>query len=130
MYEQLYSDLEKEHQLLAAQISDYSKGKEISGKMDGSLLGRCARLELQTPAVDTIRLMQESVLNAFAQQSIAQSPAPKTIREMTMNGETITFETLPGKKPTLREDEQQLVFTKIPGGLWVLITDKDIYWLE
>ena len=172
VYEQLYSDLEKEHQLLAAQISDYSKGKDISGKMDGSLLGRCARLELQTPAVDTIRLMQESVLNAFARQSIEQSPAPKTIREMTpllqiaagrrkatpdsaivsmkqtlveralplrtpqpayidpMNGETITFETLPGKKPTLREDEQQLVFTKIPGGLWVLITDKDIYWLE
>jgi hypothetical protein len=47
-----------------------------------------------------------------------------------MNGETITFETLPGKKPTLQEDEQPLIFTKIPGGVWVLITDKDIYWLE
>ena len=172
VYEQLYSDLEKENRLLATQISDYRKGKEISGKMDGSLLGRCARLELQSPSVDTIRLMQESVLNAFAQQSIAKSPAPKTIREMTpllqiaagrrkaapdsaivsmkrtlvemalplrtpqpayidpMNGETITFETLPGRKPTLQEDEQPLIFTKIPGGVWVLITDKDIYWLE
>ena len=57
-----------------------------------------------------------------------RTPQPAYIDPM--NGETITFETLPGKKPTLREDEQQLVFTKIPGGLWVLITDKDIYWLE
>jgi hypothetical protein len=26
--------------------------------------------------------------------------------------------------------ETPLVFTKVKGGLWVLITDKDIHWLK
>ena len=196
-------------QQLTDQLSQYRQGKQISGHIDPSLVGRCARLELQTPQVDSVRAMQEAVLNAAAQQTIAQSAAPKTIRELmpllqiaasrraatqdsaihSMNnmliqlaqplsaqqqptythpvtGEIIRFETLEGehvhallpdengyrcvitdefgatcvlclnramitqRRPLRQPGEKPLVFTKLPGQVWVLITDKDIYWLE
>lgn len=209
VYEKLYADLTKEQQQLTDQLSQYRQGKQISGHIDPSLVGRCARLELQTPQVDSVRAMQEAVLNAAAQQTIAQSAAPKTIRELmpllqiaasrraatpdsailSMNntliqlaqplsaqqqptythpvtGEIIRFETLEGehvhallpdengyrcvitdefgatcvlclnramitqRRPLRQPGEKPLVFTKLPGQVWVLITDKDIYWLE
>ncbi len=209
VYEKLYADLTKEQQQLTDQLSQYRQGKQISGHIDPSLVGRCARLELQTPQVDSVRAMQEAVLNAAAQQTIAQSAAPKTIRELmpllqiaasrraatpdsaihSMNnmliqlaqplsaqqqptythpvtGEIIRFETLEGehvhallpdengyrcvitdefgatcvlclnhamitqRRPLRQPGEKPLVFTKLPGQVWVLITDKGIYWLE
>lgn len=172
VYERLYSDIQEERAQLAAQLRDYQAGKEITGKIDGSLVGRCSRLELPTGETDSIRQMQEAVLNGFAQQSIAKSPAPKTIRELTpilqiaaarrhatqdsaviqmqqsliemaqplrssqpayidpLSGDSITYESLERKKPHVPEDEQALVFTKVPGQLWVLITDKRVYWIE
>lgn len=209
VYERLYADLSQEQKQLQSQLNRYKAGISISGHIDASLLGRCARLELETPQVDSIRAMQEAVLNGTAQQTIAQSNAPQTIREMIpvlqiaatrrsaapdsalrlmrdnliqmaqplraqqqptythpVSGNIIRYETLEGekvhcllpddngyrcvitdetnavcvlclrhdmstqRKPLRQPEEQPLVFTKIPGQLWVLITDKDVYWLE
>ena len=209
VYERLYADLDQEQKQLLSQLNRYKIGRAISGHIDASLLGRCSRLELQTPQVDSVRAMQEAVLNCMAQQTIAQSNAPQTIREMVpllqiaaarraatpdsaihlmiddlirmaqplrvqqqptythpVSGNSIRYETLEGEKvhcllpddngyrcvitdetnavcvlclrhdmttqrrPLRQPEEQPLVFTKIPGQLWVLITDKNIYWLE
>lgn len=207
VYERLYRDLAQEHKQLTNQLQRYAIGQTVSGQMDGSLVGRCARLELQSPQVDSVRMMQEQVRNCIAQQTIAQSPAPQTIRELVpllqiaagrrdatedealrtmktmliemakplriqqqpvythpVTGETISYqpaanETVHGLLPddtgyrcvvtdgtaiqvlslyhdrSLRSemlritDEQPLVFTKIPGNVWALLTDKNIYWL-
>ena len=209
VYERLYADLNKEQQQLDEQLRHYDFGTAISGKVDASLIGRCARLELRSAQVDTIRAMQEAVLNRAAQQTIAQSAEPQTIREMIpllqiaasrrkaatdevlqkmtarliemaqplqaqmqavythpVSGEKITYEPLIGeqvycllpdetgyrcvitddtraacvlclnekmtvlRKPLRKADETPLLFTRIPGQLWVLITDKHIYWVE
>lgn len=209
VYEQLYADLAREEEQLTAQLKRYEAGRPISGNVDAALIGRCARLELQSGLVDTVRAMQEAVLNGAAEQQIAQSAAPKTVREMIpmlqiaatrraatpdnalgqmnkrliemaqplyaqmqpfythpVTGENIRYETMTGekvhcllpdetgyrcvmtdetnalcvlvlrynmsvvRKPLRQPDEQPLVFTKIPGKLWVLITDKNVYWIE
>ena len=209
VYERLYADLTREEEQLAAQLRRYEAGRPISGHVDAALIGRCARLELRSEKVDSVHAMQEAVLNGAAEQQIAQSVAPKTVREMIpmlqiaaarrtaapdsalrqmnrhliemakplyaqmqavythpITGETIRFDTMTGervhcllpddtgyrcvmtdetnalcvlvlrydmsvvRKPLRQADEQPLVFTKIPGKLWALITDKNVYWIE
>ena len=208
-YEALYADIDRTLKDLQTQMRDYRAGRKIEGKMDASLLGRCARLEVQRPQVDSIKVLEEEVLNAVAEQTIDNSAAPASVREMVpllsiaaerrdakpdeairrmkqhlidmamplhiqhkatyvhpVTGETIAYETLPGetvfcllpdengyrcvvtdnegavsvinlsralyemKRPLRQMGETPLVFTKVKGGLWVLITDKDIYWLK
>lgn len=209
VYERLYTDAAQEQRQLETQLARYRAGQSISGYMDETLLGRCDRLEWQTNQTDSIRFLQEAIKNGAAQQTIAQSNAPQSIRELipllqlaatrrhatqdsawrTMNeqliemaqplriqqqptykhpitGETIAYQASEGEKVhcllpdemgyrcvltdkagdlgvlsldydrhvqkvQLRiPEEQALVFTKIPGGLWVLITDKKVYWVE
>lgn len=209
VYDRLYMDLDREQQQLTQQLAQYASGQTISGRMDASIIGRCARLELQNGQVDSIKMIQEQLSNCLAQQTIAQSDAPQTIRELVpllqiaasrrqateddvlrtmktsliemaqplriqqqavyihpVSGETIDYKANAGEKVhcllpddagfrcvltdaennlhvlslyhdrTLRRElllqpnEQPLVFTKIPGQLWALITDKNIYWLE
>ena len=208
VYEVLYADIRRELQDLSKQVYRYEHGKDISGQVNTSLIGRCDRLELRSPQVDSIRTMQQTVLNGAAERAIAQSAAPTTIRELTpllliaaerrgakqdsalllmkahliemaqplqiqqqatythpVSGEVIRYETLPGEevfcllpdetgyrcvvvdeegaacvlnltrtltvhtRPLRKTDEKPLVFTKIPGNIWVLITDKDVHFL-
>ena len=208
VYEVLYADLQRELLDLSKQAWRYETGKQISGQIDASLIGRCDRLELATPQVDSVRALQQTVLNGAAEQLIARSNAPQTIREFTpllliaserreavqdsaitlmkahliemaqplriqqkatythpVSGEVIHYETIPGeevfcllpdetgyrcvltdeegavcvlnlsreltvqKRPLRRPDEKPLVFTKIPGNMWVLVTDKDVHFL-
>ena len=209
VYQRLYADLVREEQQLRQQCAQYDAGQTISGQIDASLIGRCDRLELQNEQVENIRLMQQKVLNAVAQLTIAQSAAPQTVRELVpllqiaaarrdavqdkawleinsrlielsqplrtqmqatythpVSGEKINYTPAEGSKvfallpddtgyrcvttdadgavcvltlnadrsvsrQLLRQpDEQPLVFTRIPGRLWVLITTQHIYWLE
>ena len=209
VYEQLYSDLEREQTQLEAQLMRYEVGRPISGQVDAALISRCERLELATPQVDSVRAMQERVLNASAWQTMSKTPIPKTISELLpllqiaaarrkaqpdnatqlinehliqtaqlvrsqqqatythpVTGDVISYEPMPGEtvycllpddagfrcavtdasgaacvlylnrnmgiigKPIRQPGEQPLVFTRIPGRLWVFITDKNVYWLE
>jgi len=208
VYERLYADLQREEEQLSLQLKRYQTGRPISGTTDASLIGRCERLGLHTPQVDSIRLLQQHVRNGAAEQAIAKAGAPKTIREIVpllqiaaqckdtpddsafvhikahliqlaqplraqmqptyqspISGEVLRYETFPGEqvhcllpdeqgyrcvltdeegalcvlvlKPNLFSDktpkriagEQALVFTKIPGQLWALITDKNLYFI-
>ena len=209
VYERLYEDLEREQTQLDAQLKRYEVGRPISGQVDAALVSRCARLELNTPQVDSVRAMQERVLNAAALQTLIKTPTPKSINELVpllqiaatrrtaqpdnatrlikehliqtaqlvqsqqqatythpVTGEVITYEPLPDetvycllpddtgfrcavtdasgaacvlclnhnmgivRKPVRQPGEQPLVFTRIPGNMWVFITDKDVYWIE
>ena len=208
VYDVLYTDIERELKNLRVQVAQYEAGKTIQGRIDASLIGRCDRLELATPQVDSVRAMQQTVLNGVAEQTIAQSAAPKTIREMIpllqvaaersqatpdsailkmndqliafaqplriqqqptythpISGDIIRYETMPGeevfcllpdergyrcvlideegatcvrqltrelgvqRRPLRRPEEKPLLFSKIPGNSWVLITDKNVYYL-
>ena len=206
VYERLYADLQHEQGQLASQLKRYEAGRPISGNIDYSLMGRCDRLEIDNAQVDTVRAMQEAVRNGAAEQAIAKSKAPQTIREMIpllqiaaerrdaktdsailkmkshliafaqplqsqqqatythpISGDVIQYNALPDERVHcllpddkgyrcvitdadnstsilyLRQDrsverrmqrftnEQPLVFTKIPGKLWALITNKNVY---
>jgi len=208
VYERLYSDLQREQEQLASQLKRYEAGRPISGKVDPSLMGRCDRLEIHSARVDSIRAMQKSVLNGAAEQAIAKSSAPKTIREMIpllqiaaerreatpdsatvlmkahlinfayplsaqqqptykhpVSGDVIRYEAQPGERvlcllPDDRgyrcvvanaegaaivyylyldltidrillraNNEEPSLFTKIPGGLWALITNRNVYFI-
>lgn len=208
VYERLYADLQREEEQLSLQLKRYQTGRPIAGTTDPSLIGRCERLGLRTPQVDSIRVLQQRVRNAAAEQEIARASAPATIREIVpllqiaaqcydtpndsafirikahliafaqplraqmqptytspISGEVLQYETFPGEqvhcllpdvrgfrcvitdeegalcvmvlKPNLITDktpkriagEQPLVFTKIPGQLWALITDKNLYFI-
>ncbi len=208
VYERLYSDLAKEKIQLEKQTARYLSGQSISGKTDGSLMGRCARLGLHTPMTDSIQSMQQLVRHGAAEQSIAKTPQPQNIREfipvlqvaMTaysatpdsaqqlminhiiemaeplriqhqatythpVSGEEMHYMPQGGEKVLCLlpddnafrcvvynehgtrvliltremdfqrallwvEAEQPLVCTKIPGGQWALVTDKNLYFLE
>ena len=82
VYERLFEDIQREYDQLTAQLQRYAEGKEIAGSIDESLMGRCARLELQTPRIDSIRSMQNLAQHGAAEQLIAKAPAPKSLREM------------------------------------------------
>ena len=208
VYERLYADVQREHEQLMTQLKRYETGRPISGTIDASLIGRCQRLELRNAQVDSIRILQQAVLNGEAEQEIAKSAAPQTIREIVpllqiaaqrrnapvdsaitllkthliafaqplctqmqptythpVSGNIIRYETLPGEQvhcllpdergyhcvitdeegalcvlellpsmyvdrtPLRINDEKPLVFTKIPGYLWALVTDKNIYFI-
>ena len=173
-----------------------------------SVIGRCDRLGLQNAQVDSIRAMQQTVLNAAAEQAVTKSTAPKSIRELIpllqiaserreakpdsaiqrmkeqliafaqplrvqqqptytspVSGDVLHYETYGGEqvhallpdtkgfrcvvfeadsstsvlalRPNLfferriqrYNNEPPLVFTKIPGQLWALVTDKNIYFI-
>lgn len=85
VYERLYRDLEKEKKQLEKQVERYTGGYSISGKVDESLSGRCARLGLHTPQTDSIITMQTLVRHGAAEQAIAKSGTPKSIRELIPN---------------------------------------------
>ncbi len=205
VYERLYSDLDQEAQQLRSQLARYQVGRTISGQTDESLMGRCKRLGLQTPQVDSIRTMQQQVLHCYAAQTLAQAQAPQSIREFIpllqiaaphysasgdsaqrriaeelirmatplqiqqqavyihpVTGETLQYTPAAGEqvlclipadkgfrcvvysdeetrvlylfrdmseqRPAKRiANEKPLVFTKIPGNKWVLITNKNYY---
>ena len=208
VYDALYTDIRRELKNLRTQVAQYEAGKPIQGRIDASLIGRCNRLELANEQVDSIRAMQQTVLNGLAEQTIAQSAVPKTLREMLpilqvaaersqatpdsailrmneqliafaqplriqqqptytnpVSGDIIRYETMPGeevfcllpdergyrcvlvdeegatcvlllnrelsvqKRPLRKIDEKPLLFSKIPGNNWVLITDKNVYYL-
>jgi len=208
VYEELYGDVQRELKQLQHQVKKYHSGQHISGQMDASLIGRCDRLELSTPQVDSIRSLQQMVRNGVAERIVAQSAVPSTIREMTpllliaaerqnatpdsalqllkqhliqmaqplsaqqlptythpISGDIIQYVPLEGEKVfsllpnnmgyrcvltdatnatcllSLSHDlsiqkqimrlteEKPLLFTKISGNRWVLITDKDIHFL-
>lgn len=208
VYERAYADLQREREQLSSQLKRYEAGRPISGTVDGALMGRCERLEIRSGQVDTVRAMQQTVLNGAAEQAVAKSGAPKTVRELVpllqiaaerreapedsavakmkahliafaqplaaqqqatythpITGEVVQYETMPGervfsllpddkgyrcvlldeegalnvlclrlmmsvaRKPLRVKDEQPLVFTKIPGGLWALVTNKNVYFI-
>lgn len=205
VYERLYADAAREYAQLADQIAQYKAGQAISGRIDGSIIGRCARLEWYTAQTDSIALMQQMVQHGAAEQMIAASEAPQSLRELMpllqiavealssprdsaqhlmvahliekalplriqqqptfthpVSGETIRYtpeagETvhclLPDDKGyrcvvssesqtqvlcldrelnTIRvalqlPEEKPLIYTRIPGNRWILITDKNLY---
>lgn len=208
VYERLYADLNRELEQLLSQVKRYEAGRPVSGTVDLSLTGRCDRLGLHNARVDSIRTMQQTVLNVAAEQVIAKSSAPQTVRELIpllqlaaerreapqdsaitlmkahliafaeplkvqqqptytrpASGEVVSYSTLPGEQvhcllpdekgfrcvltdetgsirvlalnplliPTRTllqlTDEQPLVFTRIPGNIWALTTDKNVYFL-
>jgi hypothetical protein len=208
VYERLYADLDQELDQLLSQVKRYDAGRPVSGVTDLSLIGRCERLGLQNTRVDSVRMLQQTVRNAMAEQTIVKSTPPQTIREMIpllqvaaerrdaapdsalkrmnahliklaeplriqqqatyvspISGETVHYTPMPGEQVhcllpadkgyrcvvtdeagTLgvialnantyfvrREKqiagEQPLLFTRIPGNLWALITDKNVYFI-
>ena len=208
VYEQVYAELQHEQEQLVSQLKRYEAGRPVSGVVDAALIGRCERLEIRNGQVDTVRAMQQAVLNGAAEQAIAKSAVPKTIRELIpllqiaaerreaqedaaivkikkqlitfaqplslqqqatythpITGDVIQYETMPGervhcllpddrgyrcvlvdqegaacvqclrlnmsvaRKPLRTQEEQPLVFTKIPGGLWALVTNKNVYFI-
>ena len=208
VYERLYADIAKEKQQLEKQVTRYSAGQTISSRTDESLVGRCARLGLHTPLTDSIQAMQQLVRHGAAEQLIAKTAKPQSIREfiptlqvaaanysvtpdsaqqlmiahvITMaeplriqqqatythpvSGEVMRYTPENGEKvQSLTPDdknfrcvvygeqgtrvlilsrdmniqrvalqidgEQPLVYTKIPGGQWALVTDKNLYFLD
>ena len=208
VYERLYADLQREQEQLLSQLKRYEAGRPISGSSDLSLMGRCDRLEISNSQVDSVRAMQQAVRNGAAEQAIAKSKAPQTIREFIpllqiaaerkdalvdsaiqlmkahliafaqplkvqqqatythpISGDVIQYEPLPGehvhcllpdskgyrcviideknatcmlqlrhdmsieRKPLRVENEEPIVFTRIPGNLWALVTTKNVYFL-
>ena len=184
VYETVYADLQREQEQLASQLKRYAAGRPVSGVVDGALMGRCERLEIRNGQVDTVRAMQQAVLNGAAEQLIAKSDSaiaiinkhliamaqPLSIQQQAtythpITGDVIQYEPMPGervhcllpddrayrcvlideegalcvlvlrlnmsvmRKPLRLYNEQPLVFTKIPGGLWALVTDKNVYFL-
>jgi len=205
VYEQLYADIDREYAQLRDQLVRYEAGETISGHFDGSLSGRSERLEYSSPRIDSIRIMQQTIRHAAAEQLIAQSATPMSIREIRpilqiaasvygetqdsaltqikahlirmaqplsiqhaptyihpVTGETIRYTAYPGEKVhcllpdengyrcvlsdengtrvlCLNRDkevtrmvmqapnEKPLVYTRIPGNRWVLITDQNLY---
>jgi hypothetical protein len=208
VYEQLYADIQREYTQLLQQTASYTAGNTISGHYDRTLVGRCDRLEVVSPQIDSIQQMQRFIQHGAAEQLIAGSPAPQSIREMVpllliakenhsatpdsaqtlivmhiiqiahplqfqqqpfythpVSGETIRYTSENGEKvhsllpddknyrcvttteqetkvicldremeiqrtALLLTDEKPLVFTKIPGNKWVLITDKDLHFID
>ena len=205
VYERLYADIDREYRQLSDQIARYEAGQTISGTFDGSLSGRCERLEFHSARVDSIRAMQQTIRHAAAEQLIARSEAPQSIRELQpvlqiaasvygetpdsaltqikehlirmaqplsiqhaptyihpVTGETIRYTAYPGEQvhcllpdengyrcvvsdengtrvlclnreltatrvATQAPNEKPLVYTRIPGNRWVLITDQNLY---
>ena len=82
VYEQLYADIDREYAQLSEQLARYEAGQTISGHFDGSLSGRSERLEYSSPRIDSIRIMQQTIRHAAAEQLIAQSATPMSIREI------------------------------------------------
>ena len=208
VYERLYADIAKEKQQLDKQVDRYISGHSISGKIDESIMGRCARLGLHTSLTDSIQAMQQLARHGAAEQKIAKTAKPQSIREfiptlqiaaanysatpdsaqqlMTahviemaeplriqqqatythpISGEVIRYAPQEGESVLclLPDDkvfrcvvseeqgtrvliltremeiqrvalqinaEQPLVCTKIPGGKWALVTDKNLYLFE
>lgn len=208
VYERLYTDVEKEYRQLLSQQSAYKSGRTISGHIDESLTGRCARLGLQTPKTDSVAALQTFVRHGAAEQMIAKSNPPQSIREFMptlliaaennsavrdsaqqlmmehviktaeplrimqqpvythpVSGETISYkpeagesvhvllpddmlyrcvlsseqgtrvmvlsrEMEPLRTVIMVEQEQPLVFTKLTGNRWALVTDKNVYFME
>ena len=205
VYERLYADIDREYAQLSDQTARYAQGETISGLFDASLSGRCERLELHTPRIDSILAMQQTIRHASAEQLIAQSAAPQSVRELQpllqiaasvygeaqdsaltlitahliqmaqplrvqqspnyihpVSGETIRYSAYAGEQvhcllpdengfrcvlsdengtrvlllnremdavrvATRAANEKPLVYTRIPGNRWVLITDQNIY---
>lgn len=82
VYEALYEEVARALKTARAQVQQYEAGRPISGTTDGALIGRCERLEITTPQVDSLRMLQETLRNAVAEQTIAQSATPASIREL------------------------------------------------
>lgn len=81
-YEQLYADLYKEHARLSSQVARYRAGNPMSDRLDESLMGRCARLELTTPQVQAVGSMQALVRIGATEQQLAKMKAPEGLREL------------------------------------------------
>lgn len=81
VYERLYTDIDREYTQLSDQIRRYAAGETVSGHFDASLSGRCERLELRTPRIDSIRAMQRTIRHAAAEQMVGHSAEPQTLRE-------------------------------------------------
>lgn len=208
VYERLYADIDKEYTRLTTQLARYSQHQPIDGQTDRSLIGRCKRLEYHAPRVDSVQALQETLRNCVAEQNIANSAPPQSVREMVpllqiaaerreaqqdealtrmkttlialatplsaqqkptythpVSGEEIRYETYPGEQvycllsddkgyrcaitdedsaacvlclnserilqrtPLRKEHEKPLLFTRIPGHLWALVTDKNVYFI-
>ena len=205
VYERLYADIDREYTRLSDQMRRYTRGETISGHFDASLIGRCERLEIQTPRIDSIRIMQQTIRHGAAEQLVAQSTAPQSIRELQpllqiavsvygetpdsaltllkdhlirlaqplrtmqypqyihpISGETIRYKAYTGEQvhcllpdengfrcvvsdedgtrvllldreleairvQTRATNEKPMVYTRIPGNRWVLITDQNIH---
>ena len=85
VYEALYEEVARALKTARAQVQQYEAGRSISGTTDGALIGRCERLEITTPQVDSLRMLQETLRNAVAEQTIAKStpPSPKSSLNVT-----------------------------------------------
>ncbi len=205
VYERLYADIDREYAQLCRQTALYAQGEPISGYFDASLSGRCNRLELRSPRIDSILFMQQSIRHAAAERLLAQSTDPQSIRELQpllqiassvynetpdsaltlikehlirmaqplrvmqspnyihpVSGETIRYNAYAGEQVhcllpdengfrcvisdeegtrvlllnrdmealrvvTHATNEKPLVYTRIPGNRWALITDQNIY---
>jgi len=82
VYEVLYMNLQSEFEQLYSQLQTYREGKAISGQRDASLIGRSERLGLHSPYTETVHAMQQAVQCAAAEQAIAASDLPNSVREL------------------------------------------------
>ena len=81
-YEQLYRDVESEHERLTLEIKRYRVGARVTDRTDESVVGRCRRLELTSEQAQALPAMQTVVRIAAIEQELANSKSPKTVREM------------------------------------------------
>lgn len=77
-YERLYTDVENEYERLTLELKRYSVGARVSDRIDESVVGRCKRLELETPRAQALASMQTLVQLGSTEQQLAESKAPST----------------------------------------------------
>ena len=82
VYERLYSDVDKEYTRLTAAVRRYRAGQPVSDRTDETVIGRCTRLELNTPQVQAVANMQALVQLGAAEQQVAQTTALNNLREL------------------------------------------------
>lgn len=82
VYEKLYADVKKEHTKLTTAVNRYRTGKAVNDRIDETLIGRCKRLELNTPEVQAVKSMQALVQLAATEQQIAQTETLNDLREL------------------------------------------------
>ena len=81
-YERLYADVETEYEHLSLELKRYTIGAKVNGKVDESIVGRCARLELETPHAQALSSLQALTQLGHIEQQIGDSKKLNSVREL------------------------------------------------